>query len=503
MSFTMEKPTKQANDRVGSRYENTLFVLHVKPKEADMKSTAKTSSSVLTELMPSGTTPLVISDYRGGMSSRNPSRVQLFTKNGLCVILFSHTLVAENVADLFVKCRSIHDPRARAAALKEMLSNFHAAEHTFSLAAFDDTARAFVAWTPRSAPISFGHHADGSVVVVGSLPRSQTLVGRQMDGDVDLVHLPAGRFLYGHGYLKPYEFTSMWSTATGNRSGTRAQVATTSPEKRLTGSPLVENLDKPKLSPTESLKWRWAKTGSRAEVANSWRKVTPTPTPAPPAAAEEKKVPVNEVMTTANAVSKIAAVAEAVVARAAEVNGPTMTYIAEKKTASSLAVPAATTAKAVDPETAMEQLFTFGLGAVIFNLMRGSVGRINRFNMPDKRFLTLLLMRVAVLTSSTPISEEEVQAQMSQALRSKERKQQEVQTVGVYAAASRTFAAMMRATNAGWSAAAAGAKKAREVTKSSRRKRSPLLPANGDGSGTSVVICQLNGTCCIGNACFV
>jgi hypothetical protein len=43
-------------------------------------------------------------------------------------------------------------------------------------------------------------------------------------GDVQLAHLPAGRFVYGHGFLKPFEFTSMWSTATGNRAGAPAQV---------------------------------------------------------------------------------------------------------------------------------------------------------------------------------------------------------------------------------------------------------------------------------------
>jgi len=42
-------------------------------------------------------------------------------------------------------------------------------------------------------------------------------------GDVQLAHLPAGRFLYGHDFLKPFEFTSMWSTATGRLQTTSSK----------------------------------------------------------------------------------------------------------------------------------------------------------------------------------------------------------------------------------------------------------------------------------------
>lgn len=140
-----------------------------------------------------------VADERGGMAARQPSRVQLFTKSRVSVALFSYTLAAETVADAFIACRDrfLHDPKERANALKAMLKQWYDAEHAFSLAAFDDSARAFVAWTPRSAPISFGHGADGSVVVVASAPRCKTITGRHALGPgglaVTLSHLPAGR----------------------------------------------------------------------------------------------------------------------------------------------------------------------------------------------------------------------------------------------------------------------------------------------------------------------
>ena len=36
---------------------------------------------------------------------------------------------------------------------------------------------------------------------------------------IPITHLPSGRFVYGHKYLQPFEFTSFWSSSSNNRSG--------------------------------------------------------------------------------------------------------------------------------------------------------------------------------------------------------------------------------------------------------------------------------------------
>ena len=96
--------------------------------------------------MPENAVTLV--DERGGMGAVKPSRVQLLTRSRVSVALFSHTLLAEEIVDRFIAARDAHldDPKARAKALKDMLAELHAADHVFSFAVFDDSARAFAAW---------------------------------------------------------------------------------------------------------------------------------------------------------------------------------------------------------------------------------------------------------------------------------------------------------------------------------------------------------------------
>ena len=288
----MEEPQQIQADGL---FKDALFMLSVRPK--DENETANESESTLfSDLMPAQS--VVVQDSRGGMAAKRPSRVQLLSKKGVSIALFSHTLVAERVVDAFIaeRDRYIHDPRDRAHALRGLLKSYNDEGHAFSLACFDESARAFFAWTPRSAPLSFGHAEDGSVVVVAAVPRARTLVGKH--AGVQLAHLPAGRFVYGHSYLKPFEFTQLWASASANRSGAATQV-------NLPSLPVVDevNLDKPKLSPAESKRWRWEKTGSRAEQSSSWTVAK--------AAKEEVTKKEKE-----SAAARIAAIAQAVAARA-------------------------------------------------------------------------------------------------------------------------------------------------------------------------------------------
>jgi hypothetical protein len=196
-------------------FEDALFMLAVRPvDDASENDTAPLFQSV----MPRSS--VFASDKRGGLASRAPAKgVQLLTKKRVSIALFSRdaTLSADDLVDAFVRIRDAHrvNPRERANALRAWLKEMHDQKHVFSLALFDDSGRAFAAWTPRSAPLSFGHAGDGSAVVVAAQPQKRTLVGRDVveSQALTLAHLPAGRFVYGHGYLKPFEFTDMWASA--------------------------------------------------------------------------------------------------------------------------------------------------------------------------------------------------------------------------------------------------------------------------------------------------
>ena len=250
----------KVNPNVDATFEDALFMVVVRSKDSeDASDTLPTFQAV----MPADS--VVACDARGGLAARRPSSVQLLTRDRVSIALYSSTLDAAAVVDGFVSRRDAHrdDPRARANALRVFLRDLKNQGHCFTLAAFDESRRALAAWTPRSAPMSFGHARDGAVVLVASAPRARSLVGEHLagDDDVTLAHLPAGRFVYGHGYLRPFEFTELWSSARGNRAGTVARAQNVDP-----------NLDKPKLSPEDGKKWRWEKTGSRAEQADRWTK---------------------------------------------------------------------------------------------------------------------------------------------------------------------------------------------------------------------------------------
>merc|ERR1719424_2566790 len=68
--------------------------------------------------------------------------------------------------------------------------------------------RVLAARTKNSAPLSYGFTADGTLVACAGLTA-----------------LPSGRFIFGHRYVKPIEFTQFWSTAQGNRAAAPARKA--------------------------------------------------------------------------------------------------------------------------------------------------------------------------------------------------------------------------------------------------------------------------------------
>ena len=203
----------------GGAFEDALFMVAVRPVD---EANDVDGLPLFQGVMPK--TSVIASDARGGLAARAPSPgVELLTKDGVRLALFSRppgALSAEALVDAFVRIRDAHrdEPRARANALRAWLKSMHDAKRVFSLALFDGSNRVFAAWTPRSAPMSFGHARDGSAVVVAARVGARTLVGPDvLHTGLTLAHMPAGRFVYGNGYLKPFEFTDMWASARANR----------------------------------------------------------------------------------------------------------------------------------------------------------------------------------------------------------------------------------------------------------------------------------------------
>ena len=442
-----------SDDAASKRFDDALFMVAVRPKDGE---NVESVLPTLDAIMPSGS--VTVADARGGLAATRPSRVQLLTKDRVSIALDSPTLAAEAVVDAFVSRRDAHmdDPRARANALRHFLESLHRAGHVFTFALFDESARAFAAWTPRSPPVSFGHADDGSVVVVAARPGAKTLVGRR--GAVELAHLPAGRFVYGHSYLKPFEFTSLWASAKGNRSGSAPRAIDRSPE-----------LEKPKLSPEDARRWKWEKTGSRAEQAISWTKKEPAAV---------------EVMAAKTAETKKAATP------------------AEKTVAPAPVSPA-------DLASAAANRLTFAIGVAAHFAFRPGLARVNRYDTSaPKRFLTLLALRLAVFADATTTSDERrvamfdaMEASVSNEGGEPAVAMARVGSVGSPAAFS--LARVVRSSMGRGKSAIARRAAARGCDRVAAVGRVKTAVGSKGGSGSSVIACDLNGRCCIGNHCFI
>ena len=255
--------------------------------------------------------------YPGGGFARASKidKVQHVEYHDAAFLLHSDSLKVDVLADKFFHVRDKHsDLRQRAVTLKEMCKEL-GMQHKFSFIVLDCvTRRVFCAATEHSAPLSFGHGTDGTLVAfcsrignkspsrwplngdqsnmsirmnamhrhsqdargIGTIqtslqrrastdPRSQDQMvthkpsdpmtsrqsleerrpynwgkeGSAVTGSSDwndgkimeiaappmstdaipITHLPSGRFVYGHKYLQPFEFTSFWSSSSNNRSG--------------------------------------------------------------------------------------------------------------------------------------------------------------------------------------------------------------------------------------------------------------------------------------------
>ena len=501
-------PPKRGRDAMedapaSGAFEDALFMVAVRPvDEANEEDTLPLFQSV----MPRAS--VVASDARGGIAARAPSRgVELLTKHRVSLALFSRdgALRAERLVDAFVRIRDAHRdrPRERASALRAWLKRMHDEEHVFSLALFDDSARVLAAWTPQSAPLSFGHADDGSAVVVAARPRARTLVGtRTLDRNRDasspsltLAHLPAGRFVYGHGYLKPFEFTDMWASARANRAGAgpaRFDARRGAPTAAAASPDAPPADDHAPLSPEEKNRWRWEHTGSRAEQASSW--ISKAPDPATPPGTPPR---------AAGASPRLSPDAPA--------------FVAAKKARAVEARDASVSAVAADLATAAARRLDFAVGAAAHFAFRGGLARVNRYDSrADKRFLTLLLLRVALAPETVR------RAAAAAAAARREARQtalgEHFQALSMASSAEGAEGLLADEPSAKRDAAAPRAtllaatresrRSAAEKNAAKEESRRKAVPARARGvaanTNSSVVVCDLKtGVCCVGDQCFI
>lgn len=182
------------------------------------------------------------------------------------------------------------DTRHRVNALRTTLGDLHETDGAFAVVLYDAAAgRVMAARTANSLPLAYGFTADGVLVACAGLTAERLMPGAGMD----LTPLPSGRFVFGHRYVKPIEFTKFWGTASANRSAAPARKARRSvdggvpraPARRV--STVVEEADLEAAAAngdeTETkTASRWGRTGSVGDNARLWTssaKILATVTP--------------------------------------------------------------------------------------------------------------------------------------------------------------------------------------------------------------------------------
>ena len=182
------------------------------------------------------------------------------------------------------------DTRHRVNALRTTLGDLHETDGAFAVVLYDAAAgRVMAARTANSLPLAYGFTADGVLVACAGLTAERLMPGAGME----LTPLPSGRFVFGHRYVKPIEFTKFWGTASANRSAAPARKARRSvdggvpraPARRV--STVVEEADLEAAAAngdeTETkTASRWGRTGSVGDDALLWTssaKISVTETP--------------------------------------------------------------------------------------------------------------------------------------------------------------------------------------------------------------------------------
>jgi hypothetical protein len=151
--------------------------------------------------------------------------------------------------------------RRRVCALKRALGDLHASDGAFAVVAFDAAAgRVLAARTANAAPLHYGFTRDGALVASGGLTAERLFPDAEAgDAFLRLTPLPSGRFVFGHRFVKPIEFTKFWDTASANRAASPARDASS-----------AAACDRGEDDAERGARRRWGATGTAADSRRRW-----------------------------------------------------------------------------------------------------------------------------------------------------------------------------------------------------------------------------------------
>ena len=198
--------------------------------------------------------------------------VQVFRRDDLVLALRADGVTLEQfVAAYDATAGSANgDTRARVNAIRDALGDVHTSSGAFAAVAYDAAVgRVLAARTAGSTPLAYGFTADGALVACAGL-REENLFP-DAPGAIALTPLPSGRFVFGHRYVKPIEFTSFWATAASNRAAAPARHARQEEALRRRVSAIVEESDLADVVDSPESPSRWGTTGGRADGCASWK----------------------------------------------------------------------------------------------------------------------------------------------------------------------------------------------------------------------------------------
>lgn len=122
-------------------------------------------------------------------------------------------IVAERLARVCASETSSRRMEAARATLKDLVGEFK----NFAVIAFDGvTKRGLAARNGHAPTVLYGHDETGALALV---------LGKKSLPGFDVAELKSGRFIFGHGYVKPMEFGSFWATARSSRAASPAKSA--------------------------------------------------------------------------------------------------------------------------------------------------------------------------------------------------------------------------------------------------------------------------------------
>lgn len=165
--------------------------------------------------MSAGTTPRT----KGKVNARDARRVVRCAAVGDWIVAASGT-DARAVGTTLAEARaSAEGGAARVEAIRDALRRVTTKETTtpFAVIAFDGaTKRGFAVRHKDGLRTRYGHDERGALVLA---------LGDDFENGDALEELCAGRFIFGHGYVKPMEYGAFWKSAKSTRAGSPAKAA--------------------------------------------------------------------------------------------------------------------------------------------------------------------------------------------------------------------------------------------------------------------------------------